>query len=82
MSSFLGLEISYLTKINSLMAMFSSPPLSSLLSVENSIVHVRKSLGHQRLQWEEPLTSHSGSRCRSRCAVQVMIFKLLPETAA
>lgn len=56
MSSFLGLEISYLTKINSLMAMFSSPPLSSLLSVENSIVHVRKSLGHQRLQWEEPLT--------------------------
>lgn len=56
MSSFLGLEISYLTKINSLMAMFSSPSLSSLLSVENSIVHVRKSLGHQRLQWEEPLT--------------------------
>lgn len=42
MSSFLGLEISYLTKRNSLMAVFCNPPLRSLLSVEGNIVREEK----------------------------------------
>lgn len=57
MSSFLGLEITYLAKRHSLMAVFYNPPFSFQLPGENSIVHVRKRLGHQKMKFEEPLTS-------------------------
>lgn len=70
-SSFLGLEISYLTKRNSLMAVFCNPPLRSLLSVESNM---RKRLGHQRIQG--PLTS--GYKCSSCCIVQGDGMKVLP----
>lgn len=37
--------------------MIYNTPFSSLLSVHNNIVHMRKSLNHQRMKSEEPLTS-------------------------
>lgn len=60
------------------MDMIYNPPFSSLLSAQNNIVHVRKSLSRQRIKSEEPLASDiQGAGAVLVAPCKGMVFEVL-----